>query len=52
MLIGVFHVSIEIDKVYGKLIQDEFKTRYLYPIKKRRDDVYFLLNTREDLQLA
>lgn len=40
------------DKVYGKLIQDEFKTRYLYPIKKRRDDVYFLLNTREDLQLA
>ncbi|GGB43378.1 hypothetical protein [Fictibacillus barbaricus] len=40
------------DKVYGKLIQDEFKTRYLVPIKKTRDDVYYLLNARKDLELA
>lgn len=40
------------DKVYGTLIQNEFKTRYLNPIKDTRNQVYYLLNAREDLYLA
>jgi SbsC C-terminal domain len=40
------------DKVYGTLIQNEFKKRYLNPIKYTRNQVYYLLNAREDLYLA
>ncbi len=40
------------DKVYGEQIKKEFKTRYLNSIKKTRDEVYYLLNARKDLNLA
>jgi hypothetical protein len=40
------------DKVYGSLIQNEFKIRYLKPIKNTRNQVYYLLNAKEDLNLT
>ncbi|MQR94789.1 hypothetical protein [Fictibacillus phosphorivorans] len=40
------------DKVYGKFIQNEFKTRYLNSIKKTRDEVYYLMNAKKNLDLA
>lgn len=40
------------DKVYGKEIQKEFKERYLNPIKKSRDDVYYIISADTHLDRA
>lgn len=40
------------DKVYGKEIQKEFKDRYLNPIKKSRDEVYYIISADTHLDSA
>lgn len=45
-------LQLNYDKVYGTLIQNEFKKRYLNPIKNIRNEVYYLLNADKDLNLA
>ncbi|WP_144697765.1 hypothetical protein [Fictibacillus phosphorivorans] len=40
------------DKVYGKEIQKEFIERYLNPIKKSRDEVYYIISADTHLDRA
>jgi len=40
------------DKVYGKDIQQAFKERYLNPIKKSRDEVYYIISADTHLDRA